>query len=55
MARGDGKNDNEQLQCAGVGVAKGNGTKRAKDAANYITDTNENNGVAKAIEKFLGE
>nr|WP_314081338.1 Cof-type HAD-IIB family hydrolase [uncultured Leptotrichia sp.] len=55
MAIGDGNNDIEMLKFAGVGVAMGNGTKMAKDAANYITDTNENNGVAKAIEKFLGE
>lgn len=55
MAIGDGNNDIEMLEFAGVGVAMGNGTKMAKEAANYITDTNENNGVAKAIEKFLGE
>ena len=41
------------LEFAGIGVAMGNGTESAKKAANYVTDTNENHGVAKAIEKYI--
>ena len=53
MTIGDGNNDVEMLEFAGIGVAMGNGTESAKKAANYVTDTNENHGVAKAIEKYI--
>lgn len=52
MACGDGMNDLEMLREAGVGVAVENAVQAVKDAADYITDTNENEGVAKAIEKI---
>ncbi|WP_461811922.1 Cof-type HAD-IIB family hydrolase [Faecalimonas sp.] len=52
MACGDGMNDLEMLKAAGLGVAMENAMDEVKQAADYITDTNENNGVAKAIEKF---
>lgn len=53
MTIGDGNNDVEMLEFAGTGIAMGNGTESAKKAANYVTDTNENHGVAKAIEKYI--
>lgn len=53
MTIGDGNNDVEMLEFAGIGVAMGNGTESAKKAANYVTDMNENHGVAKAIEKYI--
>ena len=53
MTIGDGNNDVEMLEFAGIGIAMGNGTESAKKAANYVTDTNENHGVAKAIEKYI--
>lgn len=49
---GDGENDLSMIEYAGMGIAMGNGARCVKEAANYITDTNENDGVAKAIEKF---
>lgn len=52
MACGDGMNDLEMLKAVGLGVAMENAMEEVKQAADYITDTNENNGVAKAIEKF---
>ena len=56
MAFGDGLNDLTMLQTAAVGVAMGNAVPRAKELANYITDTNDNDGVAKAVRLFcLGE
>lgn len=56
MALGDGNNDIEMLEFAGVSVAMKNGTELAKKYAKYETDTNENDGVAKAIYKYvLGE
>ncbi|MEW8955970.1 Cof-type HAD-IIB family hydrolase [Clostridium sp.] len=50
---GDNENDISMLKYAGLGIAMGNASEEAKGAADYITDTNLNNGVAKAIEKFI--
>ena len=52
MAIGDGNNDVEMLEYATYGVAMGNASKLARNAAKYTTDTNENDGVAKAIRKY---
>ena len=41
------------IEYAGLGIAMGNAFDEVKEAADYITDTNENDGVAKAIEKFI--
>ncbi|MBW6410772.1 Cof-type HAD-IIB family hydrolase [Clostridium weizhouense] len=49
---GDNENDVSMIKYAGLGIAMGNGSEVAKKAADYITDTNINDGVAKAIEKF---
>ncbi|MBO7349201.1 MAG: HAD hydrolase family protein, partial [Spirochaetales bacterium] len=38
---------------AGCSVAMGNAVPEAKQAAKYITDTNNNDGVAKAIQRFV--
>lgn len=53
MALGDDVNDIDMLQKAGIGVAMGNALDCAKEVADYVTDTNENDGVAKAIQKFV--
>lgn len=53
MAWGDGDNDTAMLREAGFGVAMGNAEDETKDAADYITLTNEEEGVADAIEKFV--
>ena len=55
MAIGDGNNDVEMLEYAGISVAMANGTEAAKNSAKYITDTNENDGVAKSIYKYVFE
>ena len=52
MAIGDGNNDIEMFAYAHYSVAMENGTKPARKAAKYQTDSNENNGVAKAIRKY---
>lgn len=52
MACGDGYNDVTLVERAGVGVAMKNAQRPVLEAADYITDSNENNGVGKAIEKF---
>ena len=55
MTFGDAGNDIHMIEYAGLGVAMGNAFDEIKEAANYITDTNDNDGVAKAIEKFILE
>lgn len=52
IAFGDGPNDADMLRLAGIGVAMGNGSEEAKQAADYITDTCENDGIRKALEHF---
>ncbi len=53
IAIGDQGNDLPMIQYAGLGVAMANGTDAVKAAADYITETNTRNGVAKVIEKFI--
>ena len=53
ITMGDAGNDLHMIECAGMGVAMGNAFEEVKKAANYITDTNENDGVAKAIEHLV--
>ncbi len=53
MAIGDNENDVSMLKVAGLAVAMENGDEKAKQNAHYITDTNDNDGVAKVIEKFI--
>lgn len=53
MCIGDNENDISMLQYAGMGVAMRNGENKVKEIADYVTDTNNDDGVAKAIEKFV--
>jgi Cof subfamily protein (haloacid dehalogenase superfamily) len=53
MAIGDGENDFSMIQKAGIGVAMKNGSKELHTAADYITDTNDENGVASAINRLV--
>lgn len=50
---GDAGNDLDMIEYAGLGVAMGNAFEEVKKAADYITDSNEEDGVAKVIEKFV--
>ena len=52
MAFGDGDNDIEMLAMMGIGVAMGNGTSSAKVAADYVTLTNDNDGIVHALYHF---
>ena len=53
MAIGDGENDFSMIQKAGIGVAMKNGSKELLAAADYITDTNDEDGVASAINRLI--
>lgn len=50
---GDNFNDKEMIEYAGFGIAMGNAPAEVKDVANYIADTNDNDGVAKALEEIV--
>ena len=52
MAFGDGSNDRSMIEAAGIGVAMANADESLRDIADCITDTNDNDGVAKAIRRF---
>lgn len=53
IACGDGFNDLSMIQFAGLGVAMKNAQEVVKQHADYITDSNDEDGVAKVVEKFL--
>lgn len=53
IAIGDGENDIEMLQVAGIGVAVGNAGKAVQEAAKHIVASNDEDGVAEAVEQFV--
>ena len=53
IAVGDGFNDLSMLQYAGLGVAMANAQEVVKENADFITLSNEEDGVAYAAEKFI--
>ena len=52
IAIGDNINDKEMIQNAGLGIVMKGSTPVVTEIADYITDTNNSEGVAKALEKF---
>lgn len=53
MAIGDSDNDTDMLKLVGMPVVMGNGDDAVKQLAKFVTDTNDNDGVAKAIYQFI--
>lgn len=53
LAIGDSENDREQLCWAHTGVAMKNASENIRNAADYVTDSNEEDGVARALEYYL--
>ena len=53
MAIGDGRRDFSMLQLAGLGIAMGNAQDSIKACADYTTESNDNDGVAIAVQKFI--
>ena len=52
VAIGDNLNDLSMIKIAGTGVAVGNAVQALKDAADYVSVTNDEGAVAEIIEKF---
>ena len=53
MACGDAQNDLDIIQAAGIGVGMANAQQCVLDACDYITTSNNEDGVARAFEKFI--
>ena len=53
MTFGDGFNDIGMIQHAGMGIAMGNAQEVVKKAAGFVTLSNEADGIAVAVEKFI--
>lgn len=53
IAVGDSYNDLAMIEFAGLGVAMGNAPDDIKEIADYVTDSNMNDGVAKVVEEFI--
>ncbi|MGM9903563.1 HAD superfamily hydrolase [Enterococcus sp. 10A9_DIV0425] len=49
---GDGQNDREMLRMSGVGVAMGNATPDVQAEAKMVTDTNDQDGIWKALKEL---
>lgn len=52
IAFGDGENDMEMLQYAGIGVAMGNAAEKIQACANYVTQNVEAGGILHALQHF---
>lgn len=53
IAFGDGENDISLLNAAGLSIAMGNAVPEAKDSADYVTASNDENGIVTALNRFL--
>jgi Cof subfamily protein (haloacid dehalogenase superfamily) len=54
-ALGDGLNDLEMVREAAIGIAMGNALDEVKSAADWVTGTNDEAGVAQAVRKLICE
>jgi Cof subfamily protein (haloacid dehalogenase superfamily) len=52
LAIGDSRNDVPMLRWSGMGIAMGNSLPEVRQAVRYVTATNDDDGVALAIERF---
>ena len=52
MAFGDGHNDVDMFSAVGIAVAMGNACREAKEAAHYITDPVDEDGIYNALKHF---
>jgi len=50
---GDGMNDISMIQYVGIGVAMGNAVQELKNVAQYVTASNDEDGIAEALYKYM--
>lgn len=50
---GDAGNDEDMIRYAGLGVAMGNATAAVKAVADFVTTSNDQNGVAEVVRRFV--
>ena len=55
IAFGDAQNDQSMIEWSGIGVAMGNAVDEVKEVADYVTLSNNDDGIAAALEHFAGE
>lgn len=53
IAFGDELNDETMIEIAGTGVAMGNAVEKIKEIADYVTLSNDEDGIAAYLEKFV--
>ena len=53
IAFGDGHNDIDMIQYAGLGVAMGNASDEVKQAADYVTDINDREGLRQVLDQVF--
>lgn len=53
IAFGDGYNDGSMIRYAGLGIVMGNGVEELKQQADFVTRSNDQDGVAYALRRFL--
>ena len=49
---GDGENDMEMLEYAGIGVAMGNAEEKVKQCADYVTGDTDKGGIPSALRHY---
>ena len=50
---GDGENDLSMFEASGLSIAMGNAFEGLKEKSDYVTSSNNRDGVAKAVKKIL--
>ena len=50
---GDGYNDKTMIEFAGLGVAMANAREEVLNVADYITKSNDEDGIAEVVERFI--
>ena len=53
IAFGDQDNDKDMLKLAGLGVAMGNSREEVRECADYVTGTNDSDGIAEVLQRFI--
>ena len=53
MCLGDNDNDRDMIRRSGIGIAVKNADEKLKNSAGYIVSSNNEDGFAEAVERFV--